>query len=214
MPLPNAPVSPKQILATWTRAGATERDEVMTWTRGSTLALRNPQFNSEETPLGSGASRSDSEHVKFLADWPADTLSGFDESVHEAAYDPAGLPVPGFDPELDGAVRFVAVELAGEGPRLGSGTEEWAALRGLQSQHPRLRSASLFEVGVLNMKYTGGHPFNYPNGFNDTFARIVELEEQVGEFEDLPAAFIAEDGIARIGGIPNGTVAPLRRAVG
>lgn len=211
LPLPNRRISHSQVFDAWTQASRSGDSEVMTWKRSSTFALRHPERQSAETPLGLGASRSLSEHVDFLAQWPADVLSGFDEETYEdiGNYKLAGTVY--YDPVIDHAVRFVAIELAEDEPRLRSGSEELAALRGLQAQHPRLRSASLFEVGVLNQRFTTS--FNYPNGFNDTFARAVELEKLVGECEDLPAAFIGEDGTARIGGIANIIEAPVRRAV-
>lgn len=215
LPLPNRLLLREQIFDAW--AGLRNaRNGVLSWDpgHGTRFVSEHPGLQSPDAPLSASTRRSPQEHLDFLSQWSTYVLCGFDQAVYDDEDNYLLAGTPHFDSRRDRAVRFVAIETAGEEPRLSSGSEELAALRGLQAEYPRVRSASLYEVGVLNQRYSTGIPFNYPNGFNDTFARAVELGELVGEFDDVPAAFIGEDGSAHIGGIANAEVAPVRRAVG
>ena len=128
--------------------------------------------------------------MAFLKQWPADQLSGYDQRQSE-------------DP-----VRFVAIETGYEADRQGDRDEQLRALKGVQARHPNVRSATIFEGGVLANRYSDE---TRPD-WHDTYVRAIEVKPDSGGL--FPHAYVSVDGGAfvDVSIVEGGDVS--RRAVG
>ena len=110
--------------------------------------------------------------MAFLKQWPADQLSGYDQRQSE-------------DP-----VRFVAIETGYEADRQGDRDEQLRALKGVQARHPNVRSATIFEGGVLANRYSDE---TRPD-WHDTYVRAIEVKPDSDG--DFPGAYVRDGGEA------------------
>ena len=127
--------------------------------------------------------------LAFLKQWSADQLSG---------YDPSKAQEP---------VRFVAIETGYEKLREGTGQDQLEVLERVQSRYPAVRSAAIFEGGVLANRYADEANPNWLHAL----VRAIELKpDSVGRF---PYADVS-DGRANVGYSYGLSGAVSRRLVG
>jgi hypothetical protein len=89
--------------------------------------------------------------MKFLANWTADQLSGY-------------------DPELDDADRFAIIPTAYDAEREGTVAQQKVNLKTLQEEFPELDVTTIFEGSLLARKYKG-----QSRTWKDSYVRGIDL---------------------------------------
>lgn len=113
--------------------------------------------------------------MKFLANWSADQLSGF-------------------DPELDEADRLSVVPTAYDEARQGTVAQQKAELETLQEAHPELDVATIFDGAVLGRRYIG-----QSRRWQDSYVRGITLDPaKVDGYGYVPYAYVYGGGDADV----------------
>lgn len=109
--------------------------------------------------------------MKFLANWTADQLSGY-------------------NPELDDADRFAIIPTAYDADREGTVAQQKANLETLQEEFPELDVTTIFEGSLLARKYKG-----QSRTWEDSYVRGVDLTPAKVVVRDyVPSAYVLGDG--------------------
>lgn len=113
--------------------------------------------------------------MKFLNNWTADQLSGY-------------------DPELDEADRLTVIPTAYDTEREGTVKQQTAALEELQKEFPELDVTTIFEGSLLARRYKG-----QSRTWKDSYVRGVTLKPaKVGVDDYVPYADVSDDGRADV----------------
>ena len=113
--------------------------------------------------------------MKFLANWTANQLSGY-------------------NPELDDADRFAIIPTAYDADREGTVAQQKANLETLQEEFPELDVTTIFEGSLLARKYKG-----QSRTWKDSYVRGIDLtpaKVDVGGY--VPGAYVDGDGCADV----------------
>lgn len=115
--------------------------------------------------------------MKFLSNWTADQLSGY-------------------DPELDDADRLTVIPTAYDTEREGTVKQQTAALEELQKEFPELDVTTIFEGSLLARRHKG-----QSRTWKDSYVRGVTLKPaKVGVSDYVPDAGVNGDGYADVDG--------------
>ncbi|MDB5163754.1 MAG: hypothetical protein JWS12_372 [Candidatus Saccharibacteria bacterium] len=118
-----------------------------------------------------------SDRMKFLSNWTADQLSGF-------------------DPELEGEVPFIVLPTAYDQAREGTVKNQRDDVEVLQEAYPELDVATIFDGAVIARRYSGGR-----RKWQDSYVRAVNLDPHtVDGFDVVPRARVYDDNHADIDG--------------
>lgn len=113
--------------------------------------------------------------MKFLNNWTADQLSGY-------------------DPELDEADRLTVIPTAYDTEREGTVKQQTAALEELQKEFPELDVTTIFEGSLLARRYKG-----QSRTWKDSYVRGVTLKPAKVDVDgDVPRADVRDDGDADV----------------
>lgn len=113
--------------------------------------------------------------MKFLANWTADQLSGY-------------------DPELDDADRLTVIPTAYDTEREGTVKQQTAALEELQKEFPELDVTTIFEGSLLARRYKG-----QSRTWKDSYVRGIDLKPaRVDVLDCVPRAYVYDDGYASV----------------
>lgn len=127
--------------------------------------------------------------MKFLANWTADQLSGY-------------------DPELDDADRFAIIPTAYDADREGTVAQQKANLETLQEEFPELDVTTIFEGSLLARKYKG-----QSRSWKDSYVLGIDLTPAKVDVSDfVPYAYVDGDGLACVyaSGVQYGDAARLQ----
>ncbi len=115
--------------------------------------------------------------MKFLANWTANQLSGF-------------------DPELEDQVLFEVLPAAYDKAREGTVKEQKVELETLQTDYPELDAATIFDGAVLARRY-----LNQPRRWQDSYVRGITLDPaEVDGVGYVPGAYVSGGGDAYVSG--------------
>lgn len=115
--------------------------------------------------------------MKFLANWTADQLSGY-------------------DPELDDADRLTVIPTAYDTEREGTVKQQTAALEELQKEFPELDVTTIFEGSLLARRYKG-----QSRTWKDSYVRGIDLKPARVDVGDcVPGADVDDGGDAVVNG--------------
>ena len=113
--------------------------------------------------------------MKFLSNWTADQLSGY-------------------DPELDEADRLTVIPTAYDTEREGTVKQQTAALEELQKEFPELDVTTIFEGSLLARRYKG-----QSRTWKDSYVRGVTLKPAKVDVDGyVPGAYVYDDGRANV----------------
>lgn len=115
--------------------------------------------------------------MKFLSNWTADQLSGY-------------------DPELDDADRFAITPTAYDADREGTVAQQKTSLEALQQEFPEIGVTPIFEGSLLARRYKGqSRTWKY------SYVRGIDLKPAKVDVSDyVPRARVFVDGFARVNG--------------
>lgn len=115
--------------------------------------------------------------MKFLGNWTADQLSGF-------------------DPEQVDADRLTVIPTAYDENREGTVAEQTTNLEALQTEFPELDVATIFEGSLLARRYIGKN-----RSWEDIYVRGINLDPaKVDRFDFVPDAGVGDLGGAYVSG--------------
>lgn len=115
--------------------------------------------------------------MKFLSNWTADQLSGY-------------------DPELEDADRFAITPTAYDADREGTVAQQKANLEILQQETPEIGVTPIFEGSLLGRRYKG-----QSRTWRDSYVRGIDLKPaKVDVYDCVPDAYVYDGGLAYVDG--------------